>query len=417
MIKGTVTTRLVLLLTALFAFTAFNNALFFRSSFMLQSLEQSFDISVPYTNVNGAPSYSGMQQERRIFIVFSSGCSKYQDWQSQVLIHSHKVQKVPGHAIVRLMSCKDHKYKLPPHSNPKYRVVWTPDFDSFFPNMPYSPRNRPGAMAYWLGGQSDDDDIPRPDDVVVAVDPDHIFTSDHLNVSAVSHGHGFAALYGIGQTAVENPKFKQFCNGACKLPFEEDYNPSYGHPQILTAFDALRHAKLWYSLTNQMKEHDPDWQTEMFSNVVAARRLDIQITVEKMMISSPKASTDPGAKAGSEPWQYMKWHSPYTGVSLFVLHYCQKYEFGGIWFSKGKDPYRDIDLLKCNKQSLLHMPQPNGETWEHMYQYRNEPLMPDNVNNWSLAEAQEARNIWFLDKAYGSIKDSLGAYHEDFCQN
>lgn len=63
----------------------------------------------------------------RLFTVFSTKCSPYQDWQAQTLIHNHKKQGIQGF-LVRLLACDDPNYVLPKHSYEKYRVVRMPDF-------------------------------------------------------------------------------------------------------------------------------------------------------------------------------------------------------------------------------------------------------------------------------------------------
>ena len=64
----------------------------------------------------------------RVFSVFSTSCSPFQDWQAQALIHNHQQQQISGE-LVRLMSCDDPNYILPKSSYHKYRVVRVPNFD------------------------------------------------------------------------------------------------------------------------------------------------------------------------------------------------------------------------------------------------------------------------------------------------
>ena len=100
---------------------------------------------------------------RRIFTVFSTSCSPFQDWQAQALLHSHKLRNIEGE-LVRLMACSNSNYTLPKHSHDHYRVIRTPDFDARIWCDKYSPRNRPQGMSYWLNGRSDDTDLPHDDD-------------------------------------------------------------------------------------------------------------------------------------------------------------------------------------------------------------------------------------------------------------
>lgn len=63
----------------------------------------------------------------RLFSVFSTECSPFQDWQAQTLIHNHRMQGIQG-SLVRLLACDDPHYVLPEHSYDKYRVVRMPNF-------------------------------------------------------------------------------------------------------------------------------------------------------------------------------------------------------------------------------------------------------------------------------------------------
>lgn len=358
------------------------------------------------------------KQQHRIFIVFSTGCSKAQDWQSQALIHSHKIHNISSYALVRLLSCQDSNYLLPRQSHPKYRVIRTPDFNSYFSRYyRYSPRNRPASIAYWLGGLSDDEDIPQPDDIVVSIDPDQIFTSNHLNVSTVSRGHGIATLYGISNFFLRRPEFQQHCPGrACEPPFEKGYNPSYGHPQILTAYDALRHAQLWYNLTNDMKINHKGWETEMYSNVIAARLLKIHMQVEPMMISYTNGNSE------DYTWNLLSWDDNRIitkNVPLFVLHYCQKYQIDSFIFSKKKVELKDYDLQNCqpknNPRTMFSTEEDDTRLNTLKNHFRNQPLVA-RPPRWSLEEARGARTVWMLDKAYKMIQQALIMHYDEFCK-
>ena len=74
----------------------------------------------------GSALLSPPRSGRRIFTVFSTSCSPFQDWQAQALLYSHKIE---GN-LVRLMACGNSNYTLPKHSHDHYRVIRTPDFDA-----------------------------------------------------------------------------------------------------------------------------------------------------------------------------------------------------------------------------------------------------------------------------------------------
>ena len=238
-------------------------------------------------------------REKRVFTVFSTGCSPSQDWQPQTLIYNHRKLGVKGD-LVRLMACDDPNYVLPRHSYEKYRAVRTPDFDVDFPDDRYSPRNRPGGLDYWLSGRSNDTDLPLDDDILVMVDPDMVFITNHIDVSNVTRGVGIGSLYGLGKWILGYDFVQQTCDGKCEV-LEPDYNPSFGHPMVLTAGDTRMHAVVWMNVTEQMRKLQKKWETEMFSNVVAHRILDIRINVFPTMLSHYGAN--------SEPWDIVQWNA------------------------------------------------------------------------------------------------------------
>jgi hypothetical protein len=134
-------------------------------SFSLGQVWSSSYYVTSFTGVelDGTRLSSRPRSGRRVFTVFSTSCSPYQDWQAQALLYSHKLQNIEGE-LVRLMACGNSSYALPKHSHDHYRVVRTPDFNARVWCDDYSPRNRPQSMSYWLNGRSDDTDLPHDDD-------------------------------------------------------------------------------------------------------------------------------------------------------------------------------------------------------------------------------------------------------------
>lgn len=352
------------------------------------------------------------QKDRKIYTIFSTACSKSQDWQSQVLIDSHLRQKVPGE-IIRLMSCNDDNYQLPHHSHhPNYRVVRTPDFNQLYlPDNDYSPRNRPMSVYHWLNGQtSDTNDLPRDNDVIVAVDPDQIFASGVIRTDHVHFGHGVAARYGIGTEFLQ--KWNHYCWNATACQPSKDYHPSFGHPLLLTARDAKRHARHWSNVTNDMRREHTGWETEMFSNVISLRNLQIDMKVELLMISDVLDS--------SEPWNAVSSQSdqipllPPTSSSMFVYHYCQIYELKESNFVWTKHYMNTIDLQQCST-ILTSLPQPNSRTTLALL--KEHRLRKD--LNWKKKgddDLYKARTVWMYDHVYTRVIQALWSYHELYCK-
>lgn len=357
-------------------------------------------------------------KQQRIFTVFSTECSPFHDWQSQTLLYSHDTRRVGGE-VVRLMSCDDPTYVVPRHSHGGYRVVRTPNFNALYPDDDYTPRNKASALSYWLHGRGNDTDLPDDDDVVVLVDPDHVFLSYRMNISTVRSGAGVAGRYALGRAWVKKWGVP-FCAGKCD-ELEDDYDPSYGVPQVLTAGDTRRHVDLWKVLTEEMRNRTESkgWMTEMFSCILAARRLDIRFEVQDMMISAATSIT--------EPWEHIQWNRspsgggllsrPGGGLAVPIVHYCQTYKIST--FSWSKHSYRGLDIRACDRSN--NFPPPTGNESSTMVALRNTPLtvpigqeLPTNRPRAKEA-VQVSRNVWLLDNTWGIARQAIDAYYEEFC--
>ena len=359
------------------------------------------------TSVACEPSNHTTTTKRQIFTVFSTSCATSQDWQSQALLHNHRKLGIQGD-LVRLMSCRDPNYVLPKHSYEKYRVVWLPDFDVDHPDDPYSPRNRPAGLAYWLGGHSNDTNVPNDNDVLIQVDPDMIFLSNHINVSLVRPGVGIGSEYQLGSDWLLGDLARATCKNKCYFT-ERGYNPSYGHPMVLTAGDTRRHATVWSNVTEQMRLLRQEWMTEMYSNVVAHRLMGNRIVVLKTMLSTP--GSDDGS-TWAEPWKHVPWHAPLSQQNLspgvWVAHYCQQYTVGDFtWY---KHDYSGIDIRNCDRSQ--NFPAPSMHDLAEIERWRNGKLQPQSNN---MEQVHLSRSAWMLDNAWDKVRTAISAYYEEFC--
>jgi hypothetical protein len=112
-----------------------------------------------------------------IHIIFSTDCSKFQDWQTLLLFHSSTVVKQPG-TLTRIASgCTDQKKKelieLYQLLYPAYQVHFTPDFKTDAKTkQKYDFYNKPYGVLHWL------EHAARPaaaGTVVALLDPDFVF--------------------------------------------------------------------------------------------------------------------------------------------------------------------------------------------------------------------------------------------------
>ena len=172
------------------------------------------------------PEPPAMQPPSPYHIVFSTGCSIYQDWQSYVFFYHVIKSGQQGH-ITRIASgCKDHEKRklqrvweedIQPMAPGRLHLHYTPEYKKSQPGTNYKYFNKPKGMQHWMRnalGYPTNHTI-HDDSIVILMDPDQIlirpFTNDFSNSSEiwrlkeerleslkVTHGAPFAQQYGFG---------------------------------------------------------------------------------------------------------------------------------------------------------------------------------------------------------------------------
>jgi hypothetical protein len=389
-------------------------------------------------NIEEINEFGSSSRRRQIFTVFSTECSNYLDWQSQTLAYSHQVSQFEG-MLVRLMSCDDINYRIPQNSYENYHIVRTPNFNTPYivyggdGGDNYSPRNRPNALAYWLNGHASTDKdllLPGENDIIISIDPDMVFLDNGIHhLESVGNGRGFATRYNLGRDWVTGWA-APFCGGKCEEgSLRDDYDPSYGQPIVLTAGDLLPLAVEWGDVLERMRGVHDGWLTEMYALIIAARALDMQFTVQNMMIANPEDD--------EEPWDSAHWAAdgdsmgkllspPEDGgggskdssaVSvLSVAHYCIPLSISSFRWSK--HDYHDLDIRDCRaSKNPFHLPKLKDK--EAISVSRNEPLVSSPSSSVEEIIPRETiirnRNAWLLDNTWIPARCAIAAYHAEFC--
>jgi hypothetical protein len=164
-------------------------------------------------------------------------------------------------------------------------------------------------------------------------------------------------------------------------------------------------ANLWSDVTEEMRAVDSHaWMSEMYSCIIAARRLGIRMNVFRTMLSNV---ANPG---GSEPWEQVRsWHDSPTGMGVWVSHYCQEYEVGNFrWY---KDDNSQTDIRSCNK-SAMSFPWPKKDDLTKMRRARDGPL---DLKNGTTDAVTLSRHIWLLDHTLEPVRRAVDAYYDEFC--
>lgn len=159
-------------------------------------------------------------------IVFSTGCSLYQDWQSYVFFYQAMVSKQPG-TITRIVSgCKDaheeeemrkiFNEQIHPMAPGRFKLHITPDFSKLPNGKSFVYFNKPFGMKHWMENALGFPKTPENENaIVILVDPDQLIlrpfhSNDFSNTdwafikkgakpyTSIEHGKPMGQLYGFG---------------------------------------------------------------------------------------------------------------------------------------------------------------------------------------------------------------------------
>lgn len=160
-----------------------------------------------------------------IHVIFSTGCSTFQDWQSYVFFY-HAYKSGQKGTVTRIASgCKEkdaeilkrlHKEQIEIMST-NFRLHLTPEYSRVKPRINFKYFNKPFGLKHWMENALGYPDKPENDDaMVILLDPDQIilrpFTKDFTSSTEVwkptnsrvplrlkvEHGSPFGQLYGFG---------------------------------------------------------------------------------------------------------------------------------------------------------------------------------------------------------------------------
>ncbi|MGE0449972.1 MAG: hypothetical protein AB7Q29_10365 [Vicinamibacterales bacterium] len=264
--------------------------------------------------------------------IFSTEGTAFHDWQSEVLVHSHRRSGLGGR-ITRLVSC-DAAWQPQERSNSDCAVVRVPRFDPLNGDG-YPLRNRPHSLVHlfeqWPG-------YIDPDEIVVLLDPDQVLVGSpgswHALLERVAAQGPVAAGYGIGSSFLDRWA-DPFCDGLCSKADEAvRSNIAIGAPYILRGRDLQAIAPVWVEVMERIRRDAPvaniaGWCTDMYAYAIATIRLGIPHIRLPLMISSPFD--------GNEPWDLVSVDAegrPHFQSPLVVVHYCQKLSIGSYSWSK-----------------------------------------------------------------------------------
>jgi peptidyl serine alpha-galactosyltransferase len=371
-------------------------------------------------------------------IVFSTGCSLYQDWQSYVFFYGAVIANQPG-TITRIVSgCKtsDEEDKMraifqeeihPMEPTGRFKIHFTPDYSKLKNGKSFVYFNKPFGMKHWLENALGFPNQPINDNaIIILVDPDQLimrpFTNNNFSntewkflgkkepYTQVVHGRPMGQLYGFGVQWKNQINMTQlgFPNSPVDQLSYYDAQAGYivGPPYVATARDMYRIVDQWTIFAHGVHDQYPFLLAEMFAYCLGAahQKLPHQ-TARSFMISDISAGKGEG-------WTYIDKMPDDEVCNDFdvenvpnVLHYCQRYGMGNYFFGKRKLPK---DFLSCQSPLLAEPP----KDILSKYNYANFPA--NHRKEWTPLDAKRnAFTICYMIKVLNEAATHFKNQHCD----
>jgi peptidyl serine alpha-galactosyltransferase len=331
-----------------------------------------------------------VQGEPRYFVVFSTGCTEFQDWQAISFFHFAKNIKQKGNVTRILSGCSDTQsldqekafQELIAPLSPSFSLHITPDY-GVRDNQKYW--NKPKGLLDWfekgLG-------FPRraadyENDIIIILDPDMMilrpmthhfddYASDWLTdvvTSKVVPGIPIAQAYGFGAGWLSSMKGKlEYVVGkgspALNVTTDEAglYYPA-GPPYLATSGDMYKIAVLWVEFLPRVHDIFPQFMAEMYAYCIAAAHLKLKHQLAKgFMVSDVSAAHREGYHFLNNVTRKDACLADIPMTNLpYVMHFCQRYAVGRWFFSKYK--LRE-DFFKCTSPLMKEPPRNVGEIYD-----------------------------------------------------
>eukprot|EP00986_Skeletonema_menzelii_P015195 scaffold11248_cov145-Skeletonema_menzelii.AAC.3 len=331
----------------------------------------------------------------KMYIIFSTDCSLYQQWQSYLFFFSAFRVRQPG-TISRIVSgCTDeekknteqwHKDHIAVISN-RYKIFFTPKFshvDDDDKTGSYKFFNKPFGTKYYIENSSDfgwDESSGKltkaqDNEVILLLDPDMLLlqplTTDFSDSNVkfwkpfyknnverkkkVAPGAMFGQTYGLGTKWMD---FSSLAGPSSPARDVDERNATLlyqvGPPYIGVASDMYRVVNRWAELVRAVYKEKPQLLAEMYAYQLAAADQELPHgVVNSMMIS--------GVGAYGEAWEYIDalpneevcrtGAAPNPSVYPLptLLHYCQQYGVANVLFAKRSIPK---NIFTCQSPLLV----------------------------------------------------------------
>ena len=334
----------------------------------------------------------------KMYVIFSTDCGDYQQWQSYLFFFSAFRVRQPG-IITRIISgCTDvqkknidqwHKNHIEVISD-RFKVMFSPEFSRIDKNANtahYKYFNKPFGVKYYIENSEDFGweessgkfTKAQENDIIVLVDPDMLllqpltsdfsdsnvkfwkpFNNDDLErKTKVAPGAMFGQTYGLNAkwmnfVGLAGPKSaaNKIDNRQAQLLYQ------VGPPYIGVVSDISRVVNRWAELVRAVHKAKPQLLAEMYAYQLAAADQELPHgVVDSMMVS--------GVEAYGEAWDFIdalpiedvcrigSSPDPSANALPTLLHYCQQYGVTNVLFSKRLIPH---NVFTCESPLFVEPP-------------------------------------------------------------
>jgi hypothetical protein len=326
-------------------------------------------------------------------VIFSTGCTTFQDWQSYMFFFHAMKAGQPGHVTRIASGCKPeeaeelkrlHKERIEIMSD-KFHLHLTPDYMTVKPGFKYKFFNKPYGVRHWMENKLGyPDKMVHDDAIVILMDPDQILLrplTNNFTDSAVDwkptkakakpkllveHGAPFGQLYGYAAQWKNNVNTTHVAGPnspieSVTMDEARDYYP-VGPPYMATARDFYKIVVKWTEFVVPTHDDYPHLLAEMFAYSLAAAhcRLPHQIA-KSFMVSDPPVHSEGWFLIDPVPAKDVCYNVPRENLP-YVLHYCHRYLLGK-WFI-GKYRLRK-DFVSCESPLLMEPPSDIGARYNY----------------------------------------------------
>lgn len=374
------------------------------------------------------------EDNRKLHVIFSSGCNYFQHWQSELLLASAYFVKQGGR-ITRIVSgCHDksaekvgHRHQtFPPGQNDllvpfeelnrsvneDFGLYITPSFPGA-KDFPWI--NKPSSIEHFILHARPE--LDRVGETIVAIlDPDFVFlkpftqrelpASDLLppglsdGVNVAKKGTPVAQHYGLGGGWVHKFPVKDIVGAdSHALTYDSNSAAKYfavGPPLILHADDLTALAPLWSQYMRPVLKHDTDILADMWAYCMASAHLGLHhVILDNYMIST--WGNEDQAYPWIDKWPELSCLNPSTPKgfkSPEFIHLASNFkapESREWMFHKGHVPGK---ILACDSPLIIES--------------------PDDV--WTRSKSQNTKqSAWVLCHTVSTLNRVILAYKEKFC--